>query len=72
MVTTDLEMVTFTSDDRCDVKCPSQALAVARKEDLELMFCWHHKRENFDALLDDGWEIIEDVETYASYGVKTG
>jgi len=72
MEPTEIEMVVFTAEDRCDVKCPAQALAVARKDDLELMFCWHHKVENFDALMDLGWEIIEDYETYASYGVKTG
>jgi len=72
MVTTDLEMVTFTSEDRCDEKCPAQALAVARKGDSELMFCWHHKEKHFDALLNSDWEIIEDYETYASYGVKRG
>lgn len=65
-----LEMVAFTSDDICDVKCPAQALALAKKEGTgELMFCWHHKEEHGEALLDQGWEIVEDYETYASYSV---
>lgn len=63
----ELEVVGFTAHDRCD-RCGSQALAVARKENTaDLMFCWHHKVKHEGALLDAGWRIIEDVETYESY-----
>lgn len=67
MESTDLEMVTFTAYDRCD-QCGVQALAIARREGFsDLMFCWHHKEEHGDKLLDTGWEIIEDYNTYESY-----
>lgn len=67
MVTENVEMVTFTSHDRCD-RCIAQALAVARKDGhADLMFCWHHKEKHGDALLDQGWEVIEDYEAYESY-----
>ena len=64
---TDLEMVEFTAHDRCD-RCLAQALSLARKDGFhDLMFCWHHKEEFGDKLLDDGWELIEDYATYESY-----
>lgn len=63
----EVEVVGFSAHDRCDA-CSSQALAVARKESFaDLMFCMHHKTKHEDALLDAGWRIIEDVETYESY-----
>lgn len=67
MEPTELELVTFTAYDRCDA-CGMQALAVAKKEGCaDLMFCMHHKEKHGDKLLDQGWEIIEDYETYDSY-----
>lgn len=67
MVTEEVEMVTFDANDRCD-RCLAQALAVARKDGVaDLMFCWHHKEEFGEALLDQGWEVIEDYETYESF-----
>ena len=62
-----VEMVTFTAHDRCD-RCGVQALAVAKKDEhADLLFCWHHKEKHGDTLLDQGWEVIEDYETYESY-----
>lgn len=67
MVTDDVEMVTFTAHDRCD-GCGVQALAVAKKEGhADLLFCWHHKEKHGERLLDLGWEVIEDYETYESF-----
>lgn len=67
MESTELEMVSFTAYDRCD-QCGVQALAKARHEGFtDLMFCWHHKEEHGEKLLDAGWEIIEDYATYESY-----
>lgn len=63
---TELDMVSFTAHDRCD-RCGHQALAVAKKGDLELMFCWHDKVKHEDALLKTGWTVIADHGTYESY-----
>lgn len=63
----ELELVKFTAWERCD-GCGHQALAVAKKEGhTDLLFCWHHKDKHGDKLLDEGWELIEDYETYESY-----
>lgn len=47
---------------RCD-KCAAQALSTARKGDYELMFCLHHTKQYYDALVLDGWNIIHDFES---------
>ena len=65
----ELDMETFDSNDRCD-RCGMQALAVARKEQLELKFCWHHKAENELALINGDWTVISDYLTYESYRGK--
>ena len=61
-------MISLTLNDRCDC-CAAAAKHVARKGDLELMFCNHHfnrtkhKIKHEDALAQDGWTLITD--TYA-------
>ena len=67
MATTDVELVTFSGTDMCDLRCPAQALAKANREDDELFFCWHHKEQHFDALLNQGWTIVEDWETWERF-----
>lgn len=68
MINPEIEpMVAFTAHDRCD-RCGAQALAVARKEGhTELMFCWHHKEEFENPLIDTGWTVIADHASYESY-----
>lgn len=62
MVDYEAPCIDFTAEDRCD-RCGAQAYTLARHEDFgELMFCLHHRRENVDILLDEGWEIIDDYE----------
>lgn len=61
MIDTDLPVIEFTAEDRCD-RCGAQAYAVAMREGLsDLLFCMHHRKRYFDALLDDGWTVIDDV-----------
>lgn len=61
MIDNDLPVIDFTAEDRCD-SCGAQAYAVAMKEGCaDLLFCVHHRRKNYDALLDKGWMVIDDV-----------
>ena len=59
-------MVSLTLNDRCD-RCAAAAKHVARKGNLELMFCTHHlsrtkhKVKHEDALVQAGWEVYTDV-----------
>lgn len=55
----DYEMVEFKATDRCD-RCGAQAYSMARKGDMEILFCIHHRRENKEALLNQGFEVIDD------------
>lgn len=63
MVNHELPMVEFTAEDRCD-RCGAQAYTLAQHEDMasDLLFCIHHRKQHHDALLSDGWEIIDDYE----------
>ena len=46
---------TLTRLDRCDAACSGAAVSVARWEwGGELMFCGHHTRKHYDALVDQG------------------
>lgn len=60
------ELISLTLNDRCD-RCAASAKHVARKGDLELMFCTHHfsrtkhKDKHVDVLIQDGWTVITDV-----------
>lgn len=53
----------FTAHDRCD-RCGSQAYSLAKHDEMstDLLFCLHHRKQHVDALLDDGWEVIDDYE----------
>lgn len=61
-----IEAVNFSALDRCD-RCDSQALTLARRGDLELMFCNHHRKEHETELLAKGFEVIFDSATYEGY-----
>ena len=56
-------MIEFTSNDRCD-RCGARAYSLARHDDFPegLLFCIHHRKENYAKLLADGWEVIDDTE----------
>lgn len=60
-------LVPLTAMDRCD-RCGAQAYMVAVKEEASLYFCMHHKRENKDALCEQGWTIIDDKEAQNNLG----
>lgn len=61
MIDVELPVIEFSSEDRCD-RCGAQAYAVAMKEgSADLLFCVHHRRANYDVLLDKGWTVIDDV-----------
>lgn len=56
------EVVEFDATMRCDA-CQAQAFALARKSGLsELLFCLHHLKKHYDALLDNDWTVVEDYE----------
>lgn len=57
----DTAMIEFTALDRCD-RCGAQAYTCARSEFGELLFCAHHSRVYRDTLMDEGWEVIDDLE----------
>lgn len=62
MVDNELPLIEFTAGDRCD-RCGAQAYTLARHDEFgELLFCLHHRREHVNALLDEGWEIVDDYE----------
>lgn len=62
MVHNDLPLIEFTAEDRCD-RCGAQAYTLAKHDQFgELMFCLHHRREHYDNLLDEGWEVVDDYE----------
>jgi len=51
-------VTTLRKSDRCD-KCGAQAFFLAMKgDDHDLLFCAHHGREHFDALVLQGWEVV--------------
>ncbi len=54
-----LDLIRLTAQDRCD-RCGAQARHLARKGELEILFCNHHKVEHDPALATDGWIIISD------------
>lgn len=56
----------FSAEDRCD-RCGAQAYSLAQQVGFaELLFCLHHRKQNIDALLDNGWEVIDDYEAIAN------
>lgn len=52
--------IALNAEDRCD-RCNAQAYTLARKDNLELLFCFHCKKVHGTALEDDGWAIYDDV-----------
>lgn len=61
MLDLDNPVIEFTALDRCD-RCGSQAYSVAQKQGhSDLLFCAHHRKRNYDGLLDDGWIVIDDT-----------
>jgi hypothetical protein len=46
--------------DRCD-RCGAQAFYLAMKGDADLLFCGHHGKRHFDALIVQGWEINDET-----------
>ena len=59
MIDTEAPVIEFTAHDRCD-RCGAQAYSLARCDVGELLFCLHHRGQHVDALMDNGWEIIDD------------
>lgn len=52
----------LTALDRCD-RCGAQAYNVATKyHRSDLLFCNHHLREFFDALVESGWVVHSNEE----------
>lgn len=69
MVDNELPLIEFTAHDRCD-RCIARAYTLARRDNLELMFCPHHSKKVRQNLFDDGWEIIDDVLGLEELGYK--
>jgi hypothetical protein len=61
----DLKLVKFTAADRCD-RCGAQAYALAQREDMPqpLLFCGHHRKRHFDALVENDWLVVDDYEAW--------
>lgn len=56
------EMFVASSSVRCD-RCFAEAYSTARKDSIgELYFCVHHRNQSYNALLNDGWTVIDDTE----------
>lgn len=55
----EIEVVSLTAEDRCD-RCAARALHVARKDEMELLFCGHHEHEFGPSMLTNGWRILSD------------
>jgi hypothetical protein len=62
MLDTETPVLLFSDFDRCD-GCSQRAYSLARKPDqpAELLFCIHHMKLSMNNLLDEGWEIINDM-----------
>ena len=56
----ELPVIALTLFDRCD-GCGAGAVMQANKGDDALLFCYHHKQKHEDALLNAGWEVVEDI-----------
>ena len=63
MLDMDNPLLEFTAHDRCD-RCGSQAYTLAKRDDMptDLLFCLHHRKNHYEALLSDDWEIVDDYE----------
>lgn len=62
MIDTELPMIEFSALDRCD-QCGAQAYAVAQQDGkADLLFCIHHRRAHYQALLETGWTVTDDYE----------
>lgn len=62
MVDTELPMIEFTANDRCD-RCGARAITICQHDEYgELLFCGHHRREHAQNLIDEGWTIVDDYE----------
>lgn len=53
----DLGVSTFF---RCD-SCQAQAFVAASKGELMLLFCGHHFRRHEDAMVTDGWSLVDNT-----------
>lgn len=69
MIHDTLPVIEFTAQDRCD-RCGAQAYSLARRDDVksDLLFCAHHRKDNYEKLLDEGWEIVDDFEGLEALG----
>jgi hypothetical protein len=58
------------SMERCD-GCGARAVAAASKEGFsDVMFCFHHIKDNREELLDVGWTVTDDGAMYEALGLK--
>lgn len=73
MIDKDLPLIEFSAFDRCD-GCGARALSSARRDDMpqELLFCIHHRMKHINALLDEGWEIVDGTEALEILGELAG
>lgn len=55
MINTQHPSIEFNAEDRCD-RCPGQAYALYRKDELDLQFCLHHAKQHNLALEVEGWQ----------------
>lgn len=62
MIDEQTPVIEFTAECRCD-RCGAQAYTLAQREDLgDLLFCLHHRKQHYDALLDMGFEVVDDLQ----------
>lgn len=69
MVDEENPVIDFNATMRCD-RCIARAHTLAKKDNMELLFCPHHSREFRQPLFDDGWEIIDDAAGYENLGYE--
>lgn len=61
----DTPMIALNALDRCD-RCNARAVTEATKEDLTLLFCYHHKQIHTNALVDKDWTVVDDGHAIAA------
>lgn len=55
-------MIEFTALCRCD-RCGAQAYTAATSDEFGMLFfCLHHRKQHVDALMNEGWTIVDDYE----------